>query len=148
MAIDNSNWGYGKPVEGDSQATAPNGAKVQPAILDPSLDEGSTGNGNIGYDPSRIDTTDVNTKLQSIVFTEPDGSTTKPYEVENPEDLGTTNEVVVWIYDQNWATDDTVRRRHRLLKQRHRSKSLEPNRSKRRNGTALERERNRFYSQQ
>jgi len=106
--IDNRNWEYGKPVEGDSQATAPNGAKVQPVILDGSLAEGSTGNGNIGYDTSRIDTTDVNTKLQSIVFTEPDGSTTKPYEVENPEDLGSTNEVVVWIYDSNWATDDTV----------------------------------------
>jgi len=106
--IDNTNWNYGKPIEGDSQATAPNGEKVQPVILDGSISEGSTGNGNIGYDASRIDTTDVNTKLQSIVFTEPDGSTTKPYEVENPEDLGSTNEVVVWIYDSNWATDDTV----------------------------------------
>jgi len=106
--INNSNWEYEKPVEGDSQATAPNGAKVQPVILDGSLSEGNTGNGNIGYDTSRIDTTDVNTKLQSIVFTEPDGSTTKPYEVENPEDLGSTNEVVVWIYDSAWATDDTV----------------------------------------
>jgi len=106
--ITNSNWGYEKPVEGDSQATAPSSAKVQPVILDGSLSEGSTGNGNIGYDTSRIDTTDVNTKLQSIVFTEPDGSTTKPYEVENPEDLGTSNEVVVWIFDSSWATDDTV----------------------------------------
>jgi len=106
--IDNTNWNYEKPIEGDSQATAPNGAKVQPVILDGSISEGSTGNGNIGYDTSRIDTTDVNTKLQSIVFTEPDGSTTKPYEVENPDDLGTANEVVVWIYDSGWATDDTV----------------------------------------
>src|SRR6056297_1149910 len=78
--IDNTNWKYEKPIEGDSQATALGSAKVQPVILDGSLSETNTGNGNIGYDTSRIDTTDTQSKLESIVFTEPDGETTKPYE--------------------------------------------------------------------
>lgn len=105
--INNADWEYEKPVEGNSTATAPGSEKVQPVILDGSLAEDNTGN-KIGYDTSRIDTSTTASKRQSIVFTETDGSTTKEYEIENPDDLGTTTDVTVWVYDSAWATDDTV----------------------------------------
>lgn len=105
--ITSSNWTYPKPVEVNSNATAPGKAKVQPVILDGSLAEDNTGN-KIGYDTAKIDTSTTSTKRESIVITESDGSTTKKYHIENPEDLGTTTDVIVWVYDSNWQTDDSV----------------------------------------
>ena len=105
--INNKDWDYEKPINGDSQATAPNSALVQPIVLDGSLAEDNTGNTSIGYDTSKIDTSTTASKRQSVVITEEDGSTTKAYEIENPDDLGTTDEVTIWVYDSNWNTDDT-----------------------------------------
>lgn len=107
-SINKTDYEYEKPVEGDSQATAPNDEKVQTLILDGAVAEDNTGNGNIGYDTSKIDTSTTESKRKSITFTETDQSTTKVYEIENPEDLGTTNEVAVHIYDSSWSTDDSI----------------------------------------
>jgi len=103
-----TDWDTKKNIEVDANTTSPGSGKVQPVILDGSLNEGTTGNGSIGYNTSDIDTTDTQSKLESIVFTDSDESTTKDYEVENPEDLGTTTDVTVWVYDSAWTADGTV----------------------------------------
>jgi len=100
-------WEYKKPINTDSNATTPGQGKAQPIILDGSLAEGNSGNTSVGYDTSRIDTSTTATKLESIVVTQSDESTTVPYEIENPEDLGTTNDVVVWAYLSSYTTGST-----------------------------------------
>jgi len=103
-----TDWDTKKNIEVDANTTSPGSGKVQAVILDGSLSEGTTGNGSIGYNTADIDTTDTQSKLESIVFTDSDESTTKDYEVENPDDLGTTTDVTVWVYDSAWTADGTV----------------------------------------
>jgi len=97
-----------KKLEVDSGTTAPGSGKAQPVVLDGSAAASKTGNGTIGYDKSQIDTTDTSSKLQSICFFDEDETTVKDYEVENPSDLGTDTNVVVWVYDSGYTADGSV----------------------------------------
>lgn len=106
--ITNTDWDTETGVKISSSATSPGSAKVQSVILDGSKTEGNIGDNVIGYDTSRIDTSTVATKRQSLVFTETDGETTKSYEIENPEDLGTSTQVIVWLYDNKFTADGSM----------------------------------------
>lgn len=97
-----------KRIRVNSNSTSPGSAKVQPVVLNGGDSSDKTGTGKIGYNTNRIDTTDTASKLESIAFFDEDEESLKRYEVENPEDLGTQNDVVVWVYDGDWSADDTV----------------------------------------
>jgi len=100
-----TDWNRRKALAVDSNARTPGEGKAQRVVLDGGDADGKTGNGTIGYDTSEIDTSTTQTKLESIVFLDDDETTTKPYYVENPEDLGSSTNVIVRVYDSGYTAD-------------------------------------------
>ncbi|MDY6788784.1 MAG: hypothetical protein SVV03_02365, partial [Candidatus Nanohaloarchaea archaeon] len=88
---------YDKYKDGDvtSKSGSPTINRTLTIELDPSVAESTTGTGAWGYDES------ICADAQDIGVYEPDGSggwQLAPYQIENPEDIGTTNSVYIHVY--------------------------------------------------